>query len=65
MAGGEASRVFHVGGRKQVDIGPGLDLLAHEAGGPELGRCDRIRARRKAADKIGKGGGQTAGPHHA
>jgi hypothetical protein len=57
--------VLHVGGRKQVGIGPGFDLLAHEAGGPEFGRCDRIGARRKAAEQIGEGGGQAAGPDHA
>jgi hypothetical protein len=65
MARGKAPCVLHVGGREQVGIGPGFDLLAHEAGGPEFGRCDRIRARRKATEQIGEGRGQAAGPDHA
>jgi hypothetical protein len=39
--------------RKKIGIGAGFDLLAHQAGGPEFRRCDRVGARGKAADEIG------------
>jgi hypothetical protein len=55
MTHGQASRLSHVGRRKEINAGSGFDLLAHQAGWPEFWRCDRIWARRKSAQQIGKG----------
>ena len=49
MAGDEAARMRHVGRGEQVDVGPGFDLLAHQARRPELRRRHPIRPGREAA----------------
>jgi len=64
MANRQASRLEHVGRREEINVGAGFDLLAHQAGRPEFGRCDGIWARRKAAKQIGKGTGETACARH-
>ena len=59
MTDGQASRLGHVGRRKEVNVGAGFDLLAHQAGWREFRHCDRVLARRKSAQQIGKGARET------
>jgi len=65
VTGSEASRLRHVGGGKEIDFGPGFDLLAHESGRAEFRCCDRVGARRKAPDEIREGSSEAAGSGHA
>jgi hypothetical protein len=61
MADGEAPRLLHVGGCKEIDIHSAFDLLAHEARRPEFRRRDRVGAGRKTAYQIREGIGEATG----
>jgi hypothetical protein len=61
MADREALGLAHIGGGEKIDVGPGLDLLAHQARRTEFGRGDGVGSGRESAQQIAKGRGKAAG----